>query len=145
MKSIYPPRRTGSVGWPTARGGIRLAASPRRWTYSPDLNPIEQFFSKLKAVLRKAAARSIESLWAVIGACLADFSQSARLVSRLPAPHLVHLTFGKSLLHGLSNHLADAFAQDRIIVHWIESIRREQILRLQDRISDRTIIVRIPC
>jgi transposase len=32
--------------------------------YSPDLNPIEQFFSKLKTVLRKAAARSIESLWA---------------------------------------------------------------------------------
>jgi len=42
--------------------------------YSPDLNPIEQFFSKLKAVLRKAAARSIESLWTVIGSCLAEFS-----------------------------------------------------------------------
>jgi transposase len=53
-----------------ARGGILLYLPP----YSPDLNPIEQFFSKLKAVLRKAAARSIEALWAVIGACLADFS-----------------------------------------------------------------------
>ena len=42
--------------------------------YSPDLNPIEKFFSKLKAVLRKAAARSLESLWATIGSCLADFS-----------------------------------------------------------------------
>jgi transposase len=42
--------------------------------YSPDLNPIEQFFSKLKALLRKAAARSIQSLWAIIGSCLADFS-----------------------------------------------------------------------
>jgi transposase len=42
--------------------------------YSPDLNPIEKFFSKLKAVLRKAAARSLESLWANIGSCLADFS-----------------------------------------------------------------------
>jgi DDE superfamily endonuclease len=41
--------------------------------YSPDLNPIEKFFAKLKAVLRKAAARSMESLWAVIGSCLADF------------------------------------------------------------------------
>jgi transposase len=41
--------------------------------YSPDLNPIEKFFAKLKAVLRKAAARSMESLWTVIGSCLADF------------------------------------------------------------------------
>ena len=38
--------------------------------YSPDLNPIEQFFSKLKAILRKVAARSMESLWTAIGSCL---------------------------------------------------------------------------
>ena len=44
--------------------------------YSPDLNPIEQFFSKLKAILRKAAARSIDNLWAIIGSCLKDFSPS---------------------------------------------------------------------
>jgi transposase len=42
--------------------------------YSPDLNPIEQFFSKLKALLRKAAARSIDALWDAIGSLLADFS-----------------------------------------------------------------------
>jgi len=30
--------------------------------YSPDLNPIEQFFAKLKAALRKAAARTVEAL-----------------------------------------------------------------------------------
>jgi transposase len=42
--------------------------------YSPDLNPIEQFFSKLKALLRKAAARSIDALWDAIGSFLADFS-----------------------------------------------------------------------
>jgi transposase len=41
--------------------------------YSPDLNPIEQFFSKLKAILRKVAARSMESLWTAIGSCLVDF------------------------------------------------------------------------
>jgi transposase len=51
------------------RGAILIYLPP----YSPDRNPIEQFFSKLKAILRKAAARSIESLWAVIGSCLADF------------------------------------------------------------------------
>jgi transposase len=36
--------------------------------YSPDLNPIEQAFSKLKAHLRKAGARTFEALWRAIGA-----------------------------------------------------------------------------
>jgi transposase len=35
--------------------------------YSPDLNPIEQAFSKLKAHLRKAEARTIDALWRAIG------------------------------------------------------------------------------
>lgn len=35
--------------------------------YSPDFNPIEQAFSKLKALLRKAAERSVEGLWSTIG------------------------------------------------------------------------------
>ena len=42
--------------------------------YSPDLNPIEQVFAKLKALLRKAAKRSTEALWATIGALLATYS-----------------------------------------------------------------------
>jgi len=35
--------------------------------YSPDFNPIEKFFSKLKALLRKAPKRSIDALWKEIG------------------------------------------------------------------------------
>jgi transposase len=35
--------------------------------YSPDLNPIEQAFAKLKALLRKAAERSVDGLWNAIG------------------------------------------------------------------------------
>lgn len=42
--------------------------------YSPDLNPIEQAFSKLKAHLRKAAERSIPALWDRIGEILNSFS-----------------------------------------------------------------------
>ena len=34
--------------------------------YSPDFNPIEMAFSKLKAMLRKASARTINELWLVI-------------------------------------------------------------------------------
>jgi transposase len=38
--------------------------------YSPDLNPIEQFFAKLKALLRTAAARTKDALWSAIAAAL---------------------------------------------------------------------------
>lgn len=41
--------------------------------YSPDLNPIEMAFAKLKALLRKAAARTRDELWDTIGALLARF------------------------------------------------------------------------
>ena len=44
--------------------------------YSPDLNPIELAFAKLKALLRKAAERTIETLWNRIGALLDDFTPS---------------------------------------------------------------------
>jgi transposase len=35
--------------------------------YSPDLNPIEMAFSKLKALTRKAAARTCDQLWQAVG------------------------------------------------------------------------------
>lgn len=42
--------------------------------YSPDLNPIEQAFAKLKAALRKDAARTFESLIQAIADALATYS-----------------------------------------------------------------------
>jgi transposase len=44
--------------------GARVLYLPR---YSPDFNPIEQLFAKLKAMLRKAAARTVDTLWAAVG------------------------------------------------------------------------------
>jgi transposase len=44
--------------------------------YSPDLNPIEQLFAKLKALLRKAAARTKHELWSTIGRLLATVPPS---------------------------------------------------------------------
>ena len=41
--------------------------------YSPDLNPIEQVFAKLKHLLRKAAERTVETTWKRIGTLLDAF------------------------------------------------------------------------
>jgi transposase len=51
--------------------GARLLYLP---PYSPDLNPIEHAFAKLKALLRSAAARSVDVLWQTIGQLLDAFS-----------------------------------------------------------------------
>ncbi len=50
--------------------GARLLFLP---PYSPDLNPIEQVFAKLKLLLRKAAERSVEETWQRIGSLLSTF------------------------------------------------------------------------
>ena len=51
--------------------GARLLFLP---PYSPDMNPIEMAFSKLKALLRKATARTVDDLWATIANCLDAFT-----------------------------------------------------------------------
>ena len=51
--------------------GAKLFFLPK---YSPDLNPIEQVFAKLKHLLRKAAARTIETVVAAIGEMLDTFT-----------------------------------------------------------------------
>ena len=42
--------------------------------YSPDFNPIENAFAKLKALLRKAAERTVAGLWSAIGRIVDTFS-----------------------------------------------------------------------
>jgi transposase len=58
------------------REAIEAAGAVLRYLppYSPDFNPIEQVFAKLKTLLRKAAARTVETLWHAIGQLLAAFS-----------------------------------------------------------------------
>jgi transposase len=69
-----------------ARGAALLYLPP----YSPDLNPIEQVFAKLKALLRACAERTTEALWVAIG----------RLLGRFPpaecARYLAHCGYGQS-------------------------------------------------
>lgn len=53
-----------------ARGAMLLPLPP----YSPDFNPIENIYAKFKALLRKAAARTIDSLEQAIAEAFADFT-----------------------------------------------------------------------
>jgi hypothetical protein len=64
-------RRTTSVRRAIRATGAKLFFLP---PYSPDLNPIEQMFAKLKTLLPKAAARSVEATWKGIGRLLQEFS-----------------------------------------------------------------------
>ena len=54
---------------PRVRDLIEAAGAELRYLppYSPDFNPIENAFAKLKALLRREAARTIDALWSAIG------------------------------------------------------------------------------
>ena len=55
------------------KAGAKLLFLPK---YSPDLNPIEQVFSKLKHLLRKAQARSYDAVLTAIAALLKSYSEN---------------------------------------------------------------------
>ena len=50
--------------------GAELRCVP---SYSPDFNPIEMTFSKIKAILRAAAKRTLDGLWDTVANALDDF------------------------------------------------------------------------
>jgi transposase len=69
-----------------ARGAGLLHLPP----YSPDPNPIEMAFAKLKALLRSEAARTVEALWAAVGRLLDRFTPAEC------ARYLAHCGYGRS-------------------------------------------------
>ncbi len=66
-----PSHKVTGIREAIEKAGSKLIYLP---PYSPDLKPIEQVFSKFKALLRKAAARSVDALWKAIGKALDTFS-----------------------------------------------------------------------
>ena len=90
-RALHPLRRGGSRADPrhvvildnlgshkgqAARRAIRAAGAHLLFLppYSPDLNPIEQLFAKLKHLIRKAEPRTIEATWRKVGDLLDLFS-----------------------------------------------------------------------
>jgi transposase len=66
----------GSHKSQAVRRAIRVAGAKLFFLppYSPDLNPIEQAFAKLKTLLRKADERTVEATWQRIGSLMTRFS-----------------------------------------------------------------------
>ena len=76
--------------------GARLLYLP---PYSPDLNPIEMAFAKLKAALRKAAARSIEALVHAITVALAAFTARKCIGTLVPTGDLTSVSRAATLVN----------------------------------------------
>jgi len=66
-----PAHKVAGVRDAIETAGARLLYLP---PYSPDFNPIEMAFAKLKALLRKTAARTVDDLWDAVGQSLDAFT-----------------------------------------------------------------------
>lgn len=65
-----PAHKAEGVREAIERAGAELRFLP---PYSPDFNPIEMAFSKLKALLRAKAERTVETLWTTVGTLIDEF------------------------------------------------------------------------
>lgn len=68
-----PAHKVTGVKQAIENAGANLLYLP---PYSPDFNPIEMAFSKFKALLKKAAARTVDDLWKLIGSIIGKFTSN---------------------------------------------------------------------
>lgn len=66
-----PAHKSAAVREAIEKAGATLTFLP---PYSPDFNPIENAFAKLKALLRKAAERTVTALWNTVGELINEFT-----------------------------------------------------------------------
>lgn len=83
-----PSHKVAGVREAIEAAGAHVRYLPR---YSPDLNPIENFFAKFKELVRKAAARSVDALWTVVADILRD------LDAREYANYFAHAGYRRSI------------------------------------------------
>jgi transposase len=72
MDNLSSHKRAAARAMIEARGAELRFLPP----YSPDFNPVEMAFAKLKALLRKAAERTVDALWSTIGRLVDIFTPS---------------------------------------------------------------------
>lgn len=70
LDNLQAHKLSGIREWVEAAGARLLYLPP----YSPEFNPIEQIFAKLKTLLRSAAARTVPDLWDTIRHALTRFT-----------------------------------------------------------------------
>ena len=91
------------------RQAIEAVGASSRYlpAYSPDLNPIEQAFSKLKTAMRKGAARTVKALWKLIGRLTKHLRQSsASITFDMPAMDVGPHQAENALARGSANSRA---------------------------------------
>ena len=71
IMDILPAHKIAAVRKIIEKADARLLYLP---PYSPDLNPIEMMFAKMRALLRKLKERTIEQLWDRIGTVLDELT-----------------------------------------------------------------------
>ena len=78
------------------RQAIEAAGAETRFLppYSPDMDPIEQVFAKVKHTLRKMARRNVDALWNAVGVAIDEFSPTDDTTGRIRAPGAAGLSGG---------------------------------------------------
>jgi DDE superfamily endonuclease len=101
-----------------AAAGAELLYLP---PYSPDLNPIELAFAMLKALLRTAAARSVDVLWHTIGQLLDAFTPTECAHS---LAHAGYVPPNRERLYLQSSRIAGADKAASVGVAWPPTVAR---------------------
>ena len=117
LMDSLPVHKVAGVAEAIEAAGATLIYLPK---YSPDLNPIELAFSKLKAHLRKAAEHTMPRLLRRIGRVITDFSAHAfevhKLAGRLRAEVMHAAPLDIRLIAGLTDIVL--YAASSFLYHW---------------------------
>ena len=126
-----PAHKAEGVRLAIESAGCRLLYLP---PYSPDFNPIEKAFAKLKAVLRAKAERTVEGLWNTVGQIITLFGNAALrfalplyLLRRTDSAALYGSVTALALVPMLLGTLAGGVLADRC--------RKQKIMAMLDTVS----------
>ncbi len=109
--------------------GARLLFVP---AYSPDLNPIEQPFAKLKTLLRKAEARTVEALWKTVANIIPTF-QKQECAKLLPQHWLSVKKVRETLILPASHRPNEVVDIHALAIIWVDEAGGDTTIRANDK------------